>query len=83
METGSEQLTEIGLLKLKQIIGDQKMGIMAIYPVSKSAWYAGIKAGVYPKPVKLGDRARAWRVSDIRRLLETIGDRNNTPHPFG
>ncbi len=38
-------------------------------PVSKSTWWAGIKSGRYPKPVKLGPRITAWRVEDIRSLI--------------
>ena len=34
-----------------------------------SPW-AGVKAGRYPKPVKLGPRITAWRVEDIRTLIE-------------
>jgi len=40
-------------------------------PVSKSTWWAGVKSGRYPKPVKLGPRITAWRVEDIRRLILT------------
>jgi predicted DNA-binding transcriptional regulator AlpA len=39
-------------------------------PVSKSTWWAGVKAGRYPQPVKLGLRITAWRVEDILTLLE-------------
>lgn len=39
-------------------------------PVSKSTWWAGVKAGRYPQPVKLGPRITAWRVEDIRALIE-------------
>jgi prophage regulatory protein len=39
-------------------------------PISKSTWWAGIKAGRYPKPVKLGPRITAWRVDDIRALID-------------
>jgi len=38
-------------------------------PVSKSTWWAGIKVGRYPKPVKLGPRITAWRWEDIRTLI--------------
>lgn len=39
-------------------------------PVSKSTWWAGIKDGRFPKPVKLGPRITAWRVEDIHALIE-------------
>jgi len=39
-------------------------------PVARSTWWAGIKTGRFPKPVKLGPRTTAWKVEDIRRLIE-------------
>jgi hypothetical protein len=72
-EAAAGQMPEIGFLKLRQIIGNKKQKLPPIIPVSKSGWYEGMKAGLYPKPVKLGDRAVAWRVSDIRRLVEQMG----------
>jgi prophage regulatory protein len=40
------------------------------FPVSKSTWFAGIKAGKYPRGVKLSSRCVAWRESDIIALIE-------------
>lgn len=65
-------LPETGFLRLPQIIGDADADppIPAIIPVSKSTWWAGVKTGRYPKPVKtLGQRITAWRVEDIRALI--------------
>lgn len=42
-------------------------------PVSKSTWWEGVKTGRFPKPVKLGPRTTAWRVDDIRALIEKLG----------
>jgi prophage regulatory protein len=39
-------------------------------PISKSTWWAGVKDGRYPKSVKLGPRITAWRVEDIRALID-------------
>jgi prophage regulatory protein len=57
------------LLKLKQIIGDKKQGIPAIVPIGKTAWYAGMEAGRFPKPIRYSARAVFWRRSDIERLV--------------
>ena len=67
-------LPEVGYVRLSQIIGNSKAAppIPAIIPVSKSTWYAGIKEGRYPSPVKLGERVSAWRVQDIRALCENL-----------
>lgn len=43
--------------------------ILSVFPVSRSAFWAGVKAGKYPKPVKLSERTTAWRVEDIRALI--------------
>ena len=43
--------------------------VLAVIPVSKSHWWAGIQKGKYPKGVKLGPKLTAWRVEDIRALI--------------
>lgn len=65
-------LPETGYLRLNQIIGNPNTTppIPAIIPVSKSSWWAGVKDGRFPKPVKLGPRTTAWKVSDIREFVE-------------
>ncbi len=47
--------------------------ILKVYPVGKSTWWAGVKSGRFPQPVKLGPRTTAWRVEDIRELIATLG----------
>jgi predicted DNA-binding transcriptional regulator AlpA len=60
--------------RLHDIIGDRKKGISGIVPVSKATWYAGIKEGRYPKPVKLSEKTAAWRESDIETLVERLNN---------
>ncbi|HAT8639961.1 TPA: AlpA family phage regulatory protein [Legionella pneumophila] len=33
-------------------------------------WWAGVKSGRFPKPVKLGSRITVWRIKDIRDFIE-------------
>ena len=61
------RLPETGFLRINQIIGDKTTP--AIIPVSKSSWWAGVKEGRFPQPVKLGRRTTAWRVADIITLI--------------
>lgn len=63
------QLPETGFLRLPQIIGDAEKGFPPLIPVKKSTWWAGVKTGRFPQPVKLGPRVTAWRVEDIRALI--------------
>jgi predicted DNA-binding transcriptional regulator AlpA len=46
--------------------------VLEVYPVSKSTWWEGVRSGRFPKPLRLGARARAWRTSDIRALLAAL-----------
>lgn len=71
MEIITPTLPETGFVRLPNIIGDAKADppIPPIIPVSKSTWWAGVKSGRYPQPVKLGPRITAWRVESIRELI--------------
>jgi len=72
IKTTTTPLPETGFVRLPHIIGDSKSNppIPAIIPVSKSTWWAGVKSGRFPKPVKLGPRITVWRVEDIRALIQ-------------
>jgi predicted DNA-binding transcriptional regulator AlpA len=53
------------LLRLRQVL--------ELIPLSRSGWWAGVRAGRFPAAVKLGPRAVAWRASDIQRLIDELG----------
>jgi predicted DNA-binding transcriptional regulator AlpA len=57
-------LQEQGFLRLP--------AILKLIPVGKSTWWAGVRAGRFPKGIKLGPQTTAWRVEDIRRLMESF-----------
>ena len=65
------QLPSTGFLRLPQIIGNPKANPPQppIIPVCRSTWWAGVKIGRYPKPVKLSPRVTAWRAEDIVALI--------------
>jgi prophage regulatory protein len=54
-----------GLLRLKSIIKPH-----GPIPVGAATWWAGVKSGRFPAPVKLGPRITAWRESDIQKLID-------------
>lgn len=43
--------------------------VLSRIPVSKSAWWAGVKSQRFPQPVKLGPRTTAWRESEINEII--------------
>ena len=63
MHTTTYQKT--GFLRLPEVL--------RLYPVSKSTWWAGVKDGRFPKPVKLSRRCTAWRAEDIHTLITSKG----------
>ena len=58
-------LPETGFVRLSSILAPY-----GPIPVGKSTWWAGVKSGRFPQPIKLGPRITAWRVEDIRTLIE-------------
>lgn len=46
--------------------------VLKLIPVSKSTWWAGVKSGRYPKPIKLSESTTAWRSNEIRELIERL-----------
>ena len=71
------QMINPQLLRLKHIIGDNKSipPILPILPISKSSWWAGVKEGKYPKPIKIGKNITVWRSDEIQALISGICNR--------
>jgi predicted DNA-binding transcriptional regulator AlpA len=60
-----------GFLRLPQVL--------AVIPVSRSAWWQGVRDGRYPPAVKLSPRCTAWRAEDIHQLISRLGQRDGSP----
>ena len=54
-----------GLVRLSSILAPA-----GPVPISRSAWWAGVRTGRYPKAIKLGPRTTAWRAEDIHKLID-------------
>jgi len=69
------QFPDIGFLRLAQIL--------EVIPVGKSCWWAGVKSGRFPKPLKLSARCTAWKAEDIRILINQLSEQTqkNDPTP--
>jgi prophage regulatory protein len=59
----------IGFVRLSSILAP-----VGPIPVSKSSWWAGIRSGRFPKPMKLGPKTTAWLAEDIYALIEGGSD---------
>ena len=66
-EQTNDSLPRGGFVRLTSILAPH-----GPIPVGRSTWWAGVKSGRFPKPVKLGPRTTAWKVEDIRSLIERV-----------
>jgi len=57
-------LPDTGLLRIKQVL--------QFIPVSRSAWWSGVKSGRYPKPFKLSSKTTVWKSRDIKSICEGL-----------
>jgi predicted DNA-binding transcriptional regulator AlpA len=67
LSNASAGLPAEGYVRLKQILAP-----VGPIPVRKSTWWAGVKAGRFPRSYHLGPGITAWRVEDIRALIVKI-----------
>lgn len=64
-------LDQPGFIKLEDVL--------TLIPVSRAAWYAGVKDGIYPAPVPLGKRSVAYRNQDIKALITRLSCSSAAP----
>jgi prophage regulatory protein len=64
---GAGDFTTQRLLRLHEILAPN-----GPLPISRSSFWAGVKEGRYPRPIKLGPRTTCWRAEDINALIENL-----------
>jgi len=60
---GLGQLPATGYVRQAQLVP-------IIVPFSAATLWRKVKAGEFPKPVKLSQRVTAWRVEDVRQWMQ-------------
>ena len=68
LNANNQHFPQTGFVRLGSILAPK-----GPIPVGRSTWWAGVKDGQFPQPVKLGPRITVWRVEDIRALIENGG----------
>lgn len=58
---------------LNQAFIRQPSILKEVLPVSASTLWRYVKAGKFPKPIKLSERVTAWRSEDIRTWIDAQG----------
>jgi prophage regulatory protein len=62
-----------GLYRVKSIIRT-KGGPPPLIDVCAATWWAGVKAGSFPKPVRMGRRMTCWRGSDLLSFVKRLSE---------
>jgi predicted DNA-binding transcriptional regulator AlpA len=72
MAQAIQTIPQTGFLRIYQIVGDRKRGILPIIPISRASWWRGVANGKYPRPIKLSEQVVVWKAEDIRALIERL-----------
>lgn len=59
-------IPDTGFLRLPEVL--------SLIPISATVWWEGVRTGRYPKGIKLSARTTAWRVEDIKALIQTLSE---------
>ena len=59
-------IPETGFVRISQIL--------EVIPLGKTSWWAGVKSGRFPKPIKLTKQCTAWKAEDIRELIKQLSE---------
>ena len=51
--------------------------VLAIFPVSRAAWYAGIAEGRYPAGIQIGKRSVAWSNASLKALIADVSNQGS------
>jgi prophage regulatory protein len=57
-----------GFVRVSQLLGCRRRGLVPILPISRSGLYAWIRDGRFPAPMKLG-KVIAWDAAVVREAL--------------
>ncbi len=48
--------------------------VLKLIPLSKTTFWEYVRQGKFPKPIKLGVRASAWRIEDVQALIDVLSN---------
>lgn len=59
-------------LRVADIVRNRKTGQLGLLPITASTWWAWVKAGKAPAPIKLSPCCTVWRVADVLAFAESL-----------
>ena len=68
----SEVIASRAYLRVSEIANNRRTGAPGMLPVSASTWWAWVKSGKAPAPIKLSPGVTVWRSSDVANFAESL-----------
>jgi hypothetical protein len=68
----SEVVAKRTYLRVSEIANNRRTGAPGIIPVSAATWWAWVKAGKAPQPIKLSAGCTVWRAADVYAFAESL-----------
>lgn len=59
-------------LRVSDITRHRRTGAPGLLPITASTWWAWVKAGKAPAPIKLSPCCTVWREADVRAFVESL-----------
>jgi predicted DNA-binding transcriptional regulator AlpA len=67
------RLTKAGAPRYTRRPTTPRPAVIPLVPVKRSTWWAGVRSGRFPAPIRLGPHSTAWRAEDVRELIARLG----------
>lgn len=68
----SEVIASRAYLRVAEIANNRRTGDPGMLPVSAATWWAWVKAGKAPQPIRLSAGVTVWRAADVLAFAESL-----------
>lgn len=71
----TEVVATSAYLRVSDITRNPRTGNTGLIPVSDSTWWAWVKSGKAPAPIRLSPGVTVWRATDVANFAESLAGR--------
>lgn len=68
----SEVIASRTYLRVSEIANNRRTRTPGIVPISAATWWAWVKAGKAPQPIRLSAGVTVWRAADVLAFAESL-----------
>ncbi|MGP1667647.1 MAG: helix-turn-helix transcriptional regulator [Rhodanobacter sp.] len=68
----TEVIASRAYLRVSEIANNRRTHTPGIIPVSAATWWAWVKAGKAPQPIRLSAGVTVWRAIDVATFAESL-----------